>query len=232
MVFPLFVPIFAGIITGGIFGLFNGFLVAYGKLPPFIATLGTMVIARGVQLIYTNAAIVSSLTGPYRAIAQTTLGGGLRVPIMGVYLVIIVFVVYIVLKHTRLGANFYAIGGNAQAARVSGINVERNLLCVYLFAGLLYGCAGVLLSSRLALANALTAVGMELDAIAAVTVGGVSHAGGVGTVGGMVIGIFTIGLINFGMSFMAVDSFYQYVVKGAIIIIAVFFDMKKYAKRA
>jgi methyl-galactoside transport system permease protein len=103
---------------------------------------------------------------------------------------------------------------------------------VYLFAGLLYGCAGVLLSSRLALANALTAVGMELDAIAAVTVGGVSHAGGVGTVGGMVIGIFTIGLINYGMSFMAVDSFYQYVVKGAIIIIAVFFDMKKYAKRA
>ena len=232
MSFPLIVPILAGIFTGGIFGLFNGFLVAYGKLPPFIATLGTMVIARGVQLIYTNAAIVSSLTAPYRAIAQTTLGGGLQIPVMGIYLVIIIFVVYLVLRHTRLGSNFYAIGGNAQAARVSGINVERNLLFVYLFAGLLYGCAGVLLSSRLALANALTAVGMELDAIAAVTVGGVSHAGGVGTVGGMVIGIFTIGLINYGMSFMAVDSFYQYVVKGTIIIVAVYFDMKKYAKRA
>jgi len=230
--FPLIVPILAGILTGGIFGLFNGFLVAYGKLPPFIATLGTMVIARGVQLIYTNAAIVSSLTGPYRAIAQTTIGANIRLPIMTIYLVLVIFIVYLVLRHTRLGSNFYAIGGNAQAARVSGINVERNLLFVYLFAGLLYGCAGVLLSSRLALANALTAVGMELDAIAAVTVGGVSHAGGVGTVGGMVVGIFTIGLINYGMSFMAVDSFYQYVVKGAIIIIAVYFDMKKYAKRA
>ena len=101
-----------------------------------------------------------------------------------------------------------------------------------MIAGLLYGCAGVLLSSRLALANALTAVGMELDAIAAVTVGGISHAGGVGTVGGMVIGIFTMGLINYGMSFMAISPHYQFVVKGLIIIVAVFFDMRKYAKRA
>jgi len=228
--FPLIVPIVLGILTGGLFGLLNGFLVAYGKLPPFIATLGTMVIARGIQLIYTKAAIVSSLTGPFKAIAQTSIGG-IQIPIMAVYLVFIIFIVWVLLKHTKLGANFYAIGGNSQAARVSGINVERNLVCVYLFAGLLYGCAGVLLSSRLALANALTAVGMELDAIAAVTVGGVSHAGGVGTVGGMVIGIFTMGLINYGMSFMAIDSFYQYLVKGTIIIVAVFFDMKKYAKR-
>jgi methyl-galactoside transport system permease protein len=230
--FPLYVPILAGILTGGVFGLFNGFLVAYGKLPPFIATLGTMVIARGIQLIYTNAAIVSSLTAPYRAIAQSTIGDDIRLPIMTIYLVLVVLLVWIILKHTRLGANFYAIGGNAQAARVSGINVEQNLVYVYLIAGLFYGCAGVLLSSRLALANALTAVGMELDAIAAVTVGGVSHAGGVGTVGGMVIGIFTIGLINYGMSFMAVDSFYQHIVKGVIIIGAVYFDMKKYAKRS
>ena len=229
--FPLVVPIVLGILTGGLFGLLNGFLVAYGKLPPFIATLGTMVIARGIQLIYTKAAIVSSLTGPFKAIAQTSIGGKIQIPIMSVYLVFIIFLVWILLRHTKLGANFYAIGGNSQAARVSGINVERNLVCVYLFAGLLYGCAGVLLSSRLALANALTAVGMELDAIAAVTVGGVSHAGGVGTVSGMVIGIFTMGLINYGMSFMAIDSFYQYLVKGTIIIVAVFFDMKKYAKR-
>jgi methyl-galactoside transport system permease protein len=231
--FPLFVPIMAGIITGGIFGLFNGVLVAYGKLPAFIATLGTMVIARGVQLIYTKAAIVSSLTTPYKAIAQTSVGPApIQFPILGIYVAVIVFVIWVLLRHTRQGSNFYAIGGNIQAARVSGINVERDLVCVYLYAGLLYGCAGVLLSSRLALANALTANGMELDAIAAVTVGGVSHSGGVGTVSGMVIGIFTMGLINYGMSFMAIDSYYQYLVKGAIIIIAVFFDMKKYAKRS
>lgn len=232
-VFPLIVPIVMALIAGGIFGLLNGVLVAYGKLPPFIATLGTMVIARGIQLIYTKAAIVSSLTGPFKAIAQTSVGPAkFQVPLLGIYVVIIAFFVWVLLKHTRQGTNFYAIGGNAQAARVSGINVEKELLCVYFYAGLLYGCAGVLLASRLALANALTANGMELDAIAAVTVGGVSQTGGVGTVSGMIIGIFTMGLINYGMSFMAIDSYYQYLVKGAIIIVAVFFDMKKYAKRA
>jgi len=231
--FPLIVPIIAGIVAGGVFGLFNGVLVAYGKLPPFIATLGTMVIARGVQLIYTKAAIVSSLTAPFKAIAQTSIGpSNLQIPILGIYVIIITFIVWVLLKHTRQGTNFYAIGGNAQAARVSGINVEKDLVCVYLYAGLLYGCAGVLLASRLALANALTANGMELDAIAAVTVGGVSQTGGVGTVSGMIVGVFTMGLINYGMSFMAMDSFYQYLVKGGIIIVAVFFDMRKYAKRA
>jgi methyl-galactoside transport system permease protein len=233
MNFPLIVPIAAGIAAGAIFGLFNGLLVAYGKLPPFIATLGTMVIARGIQLLYTKAAIVSSLTAPFKAIAQTSIGPSIfQIPLLGIYVVLITFIIWVLLRHTRQGNNFYAIGGNIQAARVSGINVEKDLICVYFYAGILYGCAGVLLASRLALANALTANGMELDAIAAVTVGGVSHSGGVGTVSGMIIGIFTMGLINYGMSFLAIDSYYQYLVKGSIIIIAVFFDMKKYAKRA
>jgi methyl-galactoside transport system permease protein len=232
-VFPVIMPLLMALLAGGIFGLMNGVLVAYGKLPPFIATLGTMVIARGIQLIYTKAAIVSSLTAPFKAIAQTSIGpAGFQIPLLGIYVVIAAFFVWVLLKHTRQGTNFYAIGGNQQAARVSGINVERDLVCVYLYAGLLYGIAGTLLASRLALANALTANGMELDAIAAVTVGGVSQTGGVGTVSGMIIGIFTMGLINYGMSFMAIDSYYQYLVKGAIIIVAVFFDMKKYAKRA
>jgi methyl-galactoside transport system permease protein len=192
-----------------------------------------MVIARGIQLIYTKAAIVSSLTAPFKAIAQTSIGpAAFQIPLLGIYVAIITFVIWVLLRHTKQGSNFYAIGGNIQAARVSGINVERDLVSVYFYAGLLYGCAGVLLASRLALANALTANGMELDAIAAVTVGGVSQTGGVGTVSGMIIGIFTMGLINYGMSFMAIDSYYQYLVKGGIIIVAVFFDMKKYAKRA
>ncbi|MFP3043220.1 ABC transporter permease [Treponema primitia] len=231
--FPLLVPILAGILAGGLFGAFNGVLVAYGKLPPFIATLGTMSIARGIQLIYTKAAIVGSLTPQFKALAQTSIGPAtFSFPALGIYVVIITIIVWVLLKHTRQGTNFYAIGGNAQAARVSGINVERDLLCVYLFAGLLYGCAGVLQAGRLGLANALTANGMELDAIAAVTVGGVSQNGGVGTVGGMIIGVFTMGLINYGMSFLSIDSYYQLLVKGSIIIVAVFFDMKKYAKRA
>jgi methyl-galactoside transport system permease protein len=231
--YPLFVPIIAGIAAGGLFGLFNGVLVAYGKLPPFIATLGTMSIARGIQLIYTKAAIVGSLTPEFKALAQNSVGPSvISFPYLGIYVVFITFIVWVLLRHTKQGTNFYAIGGNAQAARVSGINVERDLLYVYFYAGLLYGCAGVLQAGRLGLANALTANGMELDAIAAVTVGGVSQNGGVGTVGGMIIGVFTMGLINYGMSFLSIDSYYQLLVKGAIIIVAVFFDMKKYARQA
>ncbi|MDR2746167.1 MAG: ABC transporter permease [Treponema sp.] len=228
--FPLFVPIVAGILAGGLFGLFNGTLIAYGKLPPFIATLGTMSLARGIQLIYTRAAIVGSLNANFKALAQSSLFSS--IPFLGIYVLIITVLVWVLLKHTKQGTNFYAIGGNAQAARISGINVERDLVCVYLYAGLLYGCAGVLQAGRLGLANALTANGMELDAIAAVTVGGVSQSGGVCTVAGMIIGVFTMGLINYGMSFLSIDSYYQLLVKGSIIIIAVFFDMKKYAKQA
>jgi methyl-galactoside transport system permease protein len=231
--FPLIVPIITGILAGGLFGLFNGVLVAYGKLPPFIATLGTMSIARGIQLIYTKAAVVGSLNGNFKSLAQNSIGPSFfSVPFLGIYVIIITIVVWVFLRHTKQGTNFYAIGGNAQAARVSGINVERDLVCVYSYAGLLYGMAGVLLAGRLGLANALTANGMELDAIAAVTVGGVSQNGGVGTVSGMIIGVFTMGLINYGMSFLSIDSYYQLLVKGGIIIAAVFFDMKKYARRA
>ncbi len=227
--FPLFMPIVAGIVVGGIFGAFNGVLVAYAKLPPFIATLGTLSLARGTQLIYTQAKVVGSLRDAYKHIAQGFLG---PIPNLVVYVAIAALIVWIILRHTRLGTNLYAIGGNPQAARVAGINVEKNLVFVYFFAGLLYGVAGVLQSSRLGLANSLTGNGMELDAIAAVTVGGVSQAGGVGTMGGMIIGVLTLGIINYGMTYLSIDSYYQLLMKGAIIIIAVFFDMRKHARKA
>ena len=227
--FPLFLPILAGIATGALFGLFNGLLVAYGKLPAFIATLGTMSIAMGLQLIYTKAAVVGSLNKEFKQIAQGSIG---PVPNLAIYVVVASILIWILLKHMRQGTNYYAIGGNPTAARVSGINVEKQLVLVYLYGGILYGIAGVLLSSRLGLANALTGRGMELDAIAAVTVGGVSQAGGVGTVGGMIIGVLTLGIINYGMTYMGVDSYYQLLIKGFIIILAVYMDMKKYAKKA
>ena len=227
--FPLWLPFVAGIITGGIFGLTNGCLVAFGKMHPFIATLGTMSIARGCQLIYTKAAVVGSLKDNYKVIAQGSVG---PIPNLVVFVAIACFFVWLLLRHMKLGSNFYAIGGNAMAARVSGINVKRVQISVYTIAGLLYGVAGCLLSGRLGLANALTANGMELDAIAAVTVGGVSQTGGVGTMSGMIIGVLTIGIINYGMTYLGVDSYYQLLVKGFIIIVAVYFDMKKYAKRA
>jgi methyl-galactoside transport system permease protein len=227
--FPIWLPFVAGILTGGLIGFVNGSLVAFGKMHPFIATLGTMSIARGCQLIYTKAAVVGSLKDNYKAVAQGSFG---PIPHLAVYVAVACLVVWILLRHTRLGSNFYAIGGNAMAARVSGINVKRTQVAVYTIAGLLYGIAGCLLSGRLGLANALTANGMELDAIAAVTVGGISQTGGVGTMSGMLIGVLTLGIINYGMTYLGVDSYYQLLVKGLIIIVAVYFDMKKYSRRA
>jgi methyl-galactoside transport system permease protein len=227
--FPIWLPLVAAVAAGGLFGLLNGVLVAYGRMHPFVATLGTQLLARGVQLIYTKARIVGGLKQEFKDIAQGSLG---PIPLLGVYLLIAALIIWVLLKHTKLGTNFYAIGGNQQAARVSGINVEHGLVAVYTIAGILYGLAGMLMASRLGLANALTATEMTMDGIAAVTVGGVSQTGGVGTVPGMMLGVFTMGLINYGMSYLGIDSYYQLLVKGAIIIIAVYFDMRKYAKRA
>ena len=223
---PTIIPVIAGIGVGVLFGLFNGFLVAYGKLPPFIATLGSMTIAAGLQLIYTHASTVGSLQNEYKNIAQGFLG---PLPNMVIYVSITVFLLWVLLNHTKQGKRIYAIGGNPTAARVSGIAVKFETMKVYLMAGTLYGFAGVLLSSRLGLANALTGDMMELDAIAAATVGGVSHSGGVGKVGGIVIGVLTLGLINFGMTYLGVDSYYQLLVKGFIIISAVYLDMRRAA---
>jgi methyl-galactoside transport system permease protein len=174
--------------------------------------------------------VVGSLKDSFKAIAQGQFLG--FIPNLAVVVFAAAFLVWVLLRHLQQGTNFYAIGGNPVAARVSGIRVERELVCVYLYAGILYGIAGVLLASRLGLANALTAQGMELDAIAAVTVGGVSQAGGIGTVGGMILGVLTLGIINYGMTFMGVDSYYQLLIKGFIIVTAVYFDMKKYAKKS
>ena len=226
--FPLWLPIVAGIATGAAFGLFNGILVACAKLPPFIATLGSMSVAYGCQLIYTKANVVGSLKGPFKAIGQGTTAS---IPNLAIFAAIAALVVWFILRHTRQGTNMYAIGGNPVAARVSGINVTKELILVYLYGGILYGIAGVLLASRLGLSNALTGRGMELDAIAAVTIGGVSQSGGIGTMSGMILGVLTLGIINYGMTYLGVDSYYQLLIKGFIIIIAVYFDMKKYARR-
>ena len=227
--FPLILPIVAAVAVGMLVGAVNGSLVAYAKLPPFIATLGVYSLCRGVQLIYTNATVVGSVKNEYKAIAQGFIG---PFPYLMIYVAIAAVIVWVILRHTRLGANLYAIGGNPQAARVAGINVEKDLLFAYTFAGALYGIAGALQTSRLGLANSLTAVGMELDAIAAVTIGGVSQSGGVGTVGGMLCGVLIMGIITYGMNFLNVNPYFQYLVKGAIIIVAVFFDMRKHTRKA
>lgn len=226
--FPIWLPIVAAVLVGSLFGLFNGVLVGYARLSPFIATLGTLSLARGAQLIYTQAKVVGDVKESFKSIAQGFSG---PIPNLAIFVAIMAFVVFIILRYTRLGSNLYAIGGNPQAARVAGISVEKTIVFVYTFAGFLYGIAGVMMCSRLGLANSLTANGMELDAIAAVVVGGVSQSGGVGTVGGMIIGVLILGLINYGMAYLGIDSYYQLLMKGSIIIIAVFFDMRKHSKK-
>jgi methyl-galactoside transport system permease protein len=227
--FPLIIPILAAVGAGLLFGIFNGVLVAYGNLPAFIATLGTMSIARGLQLIYTHAKVVGSVRDEFKHISQGFIG---PIPNLLIYLVIAAVIVGIILNHTRFGMNLYAIGGNKEAARVAGINVGVTLVAVYAFAGALYGIAGALQASRLGLANSLTANGMELDAIAAVTVGGVSQTGGVGTMGGMIVGVFIMGIINYGMTYLGINSYYQLLVKGFIIIGAVYLDMRKHSRES
>jgi ribose/xylose/arabinose/galactoside ABC-type transport system permease subunit len=227
-VFPLWLPILAGIATGALFGLLNGALVAYSRLPAFIATLGTMSIAHGCQLIYTHAASVGSLRPDYKVLAQGSWG---PVPNLAIFAFIAALAVWMLLRFFRQGTYFYAIGGNEVAAKVSGINVNRQLILVYTYAGILYGIGGCLLAARIGLADALSGQGMELDAIAAVTVGGVSQSGGVGTVSGMMLGVLTLGIINYGMAYMGIDSYFQLLIKGMIILIAVYFDMRKYKRR-
>lgn len=225
---PIFVGILLALLAGIAVGLFNGVLVAYRKVPPFIATLGGQVIARGIAYTYTNAYPVSMLKDEFKIIAQGNIAG---IPYLGIYFVLIVLVAYILLNKTRFGKNLYAIGGNQNAARVAGVKVERDLLQVYVWSGLMAAIAGIMLAARAGSAIASLGDGYELDAIAAATIGGVSQTGGVGTIGGVVAGIFILGILQNGFLLLGVSPYLQQIIKGFIIVLAVMFDMRKEAKR-
>ena len=216
-----------GVLVGLAFGLFNGLLVAYTKTPPFIATLGSMVIAAGLALMYTNAFPVSMLYPEFKKIGQGKIGS---IPVVVIVFVAIVILAWVILNKTRFGQSIYAIGGNESAARYTGINVEKNICLIYMWSGVLAGLAGVMITARSGSGIATLGDGYELDAIAAATVGGVSQAGGVGTIGGAVVGIFILGVLNNGLLLLGVSPYLQQVIKGAIIIGAVVVDMRKAVK--
>jgi inositol transport system permease protein len=195
---PALVPIAAGLGVGLVAGLINGALTAYGNIPAFIATLGMMVTARGLAQYYTHGQPVSMLSDQY-----TWIGSGSR-PVLIFVAVAIVF--YIALRYTKYGKYTYAIGGNVQAARVSGINVGRHLVVVYAIAGLLSGLGGVITSARAASGQAGMGMSYELDAIAAAVIGGISLSGGVGRITGTVIGTLILGVMMSGFTFLGVDS--------------------------
>ncbi|PZO82452.1 MAG: ABC transporter [Mesorhizobium amorphae] len=220
---PAIVPILVGLGIGLIAGTINGLLIAYTKIPPFIATLGMMVSARGVSKWYTKGQPVSGLTPEFNWI-----GSGIW-PVVVFLVVAAIF--HVALRYTRYGKFTYAIGANVQAARVSGINVERHLVKVYAIAGLLSGLAGIVTAARAQTAQAGMGVMYELDAIAASVIGGVSLAGGVGRVTGTVVGTIILGTMTSGFTFLRIDAFYQEIVKGVIIVAAVVVDVYRHNKR-
>ena len=216
-------------------GLISGFFITKVRVPPFIATLGSMLVTRAVAQIYTNAFPVPMLTPEFLAIGRAS---WVTIPyVVSIPNVIMAFLIVLVLggfllTQTRYGKNIYAIGGNEMAARVAGINVERNLIKVYVFSSLCAALAGVLLAARAGSGNSTLGINFELDAIAAATVGGVSHSGGVARISGVIAGILLLGVVNNGLLLLGISPYYQNVVRGVIIVGAVVFDMRKNAKRA
>lgn len=221
---PVIVPVIAGLAVGLGAGLVNGALIAYTGIPPFIATLGMMVAARGAAKWYTGGQPVSMLSDSYAAI-----GAG-ATPV--IIFLVVAFVFHIALRYTRYGKFTYAIGANRQAAVVSGINVDRHLLVVYAIAGTLAGLAGIVTSARAVSGQAGMGVSYELDAIAAAVIGGTSLAGGVGRITGTVIGVIILGVMTSGFTFLRIDAYYQEIVKGVIIVAAVIADQYRQRKRA
>lgn len=213
---PAWMPLMAGLAVGLLAGAINGSIIALTGIPPFIATLGMMVSARGLARYYTSGQPISMLTPQYTAIGQGAM------PVIIFLVVAVIF--HIALRYTKYGKYTYAIGGNMQAARTSGINVKRHLVVVYSIAGLLAGLAGVVASARAATGQAGMGVSYELDAIAATVIGGTSLVGGVGRISGTVIGALILGVMASGFTFVGVDAYLQDIIKGLIIVAAVVID--------
>ncbi|MET3896412.1 inositol transport system permease protein [Devosia sp. UYZn731] len=220
---PVIIPLVIGFAIGSLAGVVNGSLISYTKIPPFIATLGMMVSARGVAKWYTKGQPVSGLTPEFNFI-----GSGIW-PVIIFLGVALIF--HIGLRYTRYGKFTYAIGANPQAARVSGINIERHLVKVYAIAGMLAGLAGLVTAARAQTAQAGMGVMYELDAIAAAVIGGTSLAGGQGRITGTVIGTIILGTMTSGFTFLRVDAYYQEIIKGMIIVAAVVADQYRQRKR-
>jgi inositol transport system permease protein len=220
---PVAIPVLIGLLVGLCAGVVNGTLIAYTAIPPFIATLGMMVSARGVAKWYTHGQPVSGLQEGYAAI------GSWIWPVFIFLFVALVF--HVALRYTRYGKFTYAIGANPLAARVSGIDVKRHLVVVYGVAGLLAGLAGVVQSARAITGQAGMGAMAELDAIAAAVIGGTSLAGGVGRITGTVLGTVILGVLTSGFTFLRIDAYYQEIMKGMVIVAAVIADQYRLRKR-
>ncbi|TCN28710.1 ABC transporter permease [Sinorhizobium americanum] len=213
--------IFAGLAAGAGLGLVNGVLVAAVKVPPFVVTLGMLSVARGLTLIFSEGRPIPNLSDPFKWIGS---GQIMYIPVPIVILFVVFLIGWTVLNYTTFGRYVFAVGGNEKAARTSGISTKVIVGATYVISGLLAGLAGLVLTARTTAALPQAGIGYELDAIAAVVIGGTSLAGGRGSLLGTLIGALIIGTINNGMDLMGVSSYYQQVLKGTIIVVAVIAD--------
>lgn len=219
--YPLIIPVLVGLAAGSAMGAFNGLVITKSKVPPFIVTLGTMTIGRGLALILSNGRPVSNLSDSFNFIGGGNIFG---IPFPIIILIVAFAVCSMILNKTVLGRYMYAVGGNEPAARASGIRVTNVKMWVYSICGLLSAMGGILLTSRITTGQPNAGAGFELDAIAAAIIGGTSTSGGTGTMTGTLIGALLIGVISNSLDLLNVTSYYQQVVMGAIIIGAVVLD--------
>lgn len=218
---PLPVALVIGISIGLAVGMLNGTVVAKTTIPPFIVTLATMNIVKGLAYVYTGGSPVRVVTKEWQFLGAGYIG---PIPTPVIILIAVLIVTAILMNKTKFGRHIYAVGGNQQAAQFSGIKVAKVKFWVHAYSGLMAGLAGVVLASRMYSGQPTAGDGAEMDAIAAVVVGGTSMAGGYGKIGGTIIGALIIGVLNNGLNLMNVNSFWQYVVKGAVILLAVYID--------
>nr|WP_174067926.1 ABC transporter permease [Agrobacterium tumefaciens] len=224
-------PILAGLIVGLLAGWISGVLIAKTAIPPFIATLGMMVCARGVAKWYTMGQPIALLTPEFTWLGKSFLVLGFPVPLPVLIFLAVAILSHIALSYTRYGKYTYAIGSNPQAARVSGIDIGSHLIKVYAVAGLLSGLAGVVTAARAASAQPTMGTAYELDAIAAAVIGGTSLAGGAGRITGTLIGTIILGVITSGFTYLKIGSYYQEIIKGAIIVFAVVIDQYRRSRK-
>lgn len=212
---------------GAVFGLLNGYFVAYWDAPAFVVTLSMMTVARGLTYIYCDGKPISKLPGEFLNIGKGSICG---IPTPALILAIVFIVFFVMLEKFKLGRYIYAVGGNMQAALVSGINVRRITTLVYIFSGICCGIAAVVLTARVSAGLPTAGEGYELDAIAATVIGGTSLSGGRGKLWGTLLGALLLGMVNTGLDLLNVTSFYQKVVKGLIILGAILIDSRRNKK--
>ncbi|MGM9613126.1 MAG: ABC transporter permease, partial [Butyricicoccus sp.] len=226
---PGIVSVLAGAAVGMVIGLVNGLIISISKIPPFIVTLGMTTITRGTALLITDGKPVSRLSESFR-----WWGGGrlFGIPTPIAWLIVLTIISWILLDHMKFGRYTRAIGGNEKAAVISGINIFKYKVLIYTFSGLCCGLAGVILAARVASGSPSAADGYELDAIAGSVIGGTSMMGGTGSIFGVLIGAMVIGVLNSGLNMLGVSSYWQEIVKGVIIIVAVIVDERKNRAKA